>query len=96
MLWLLGYALPSYRQAPLVEGFLIVGMASSLVWLSYMSLLVWGTVRVHMPLLELSWHAHMAPRTGVPRNTHTIMYAVGQYILYTLWLLLLGENMFLF
>ena len=32
--------------------------------------------RVHMPLLDQPWHAHIAPNTGVPDNTYTIMHAV--------------------
>ena len=94
VLWLPWVYPAFHRQAPLVEGFLIVGLASSLVWLSYMSLLVWGTVRVHIPLLDHSWHAHVAPNTGEPRNTHTIMHAAEQYMFCTPRPSLLGENMF--
>ena len=40
-------------------------------------------LRVHMPLLDHSQHAHVAPNTGIPRNTHTIMHATEQYMFCT-------------
>ena len=43
-------------------------------------------VKIHMPLLDRSWHVHIVPNTGVPHNTHTIMYAAEQYIFCTLGL----------
>ena len=89
----LGYIPAFHRSAPLVEGFLIIGIASSLVWLSYMCLLVWGTVRVYIPLRDCSRHAYIAPNTGMPCNTHTIMRAAEQYMFCAPGFSLFGETM---
>ena len=45
-----------------------------------------------MPLLDYSQHAHVAPNSRVPCNTHTIMHAAEQYIFHTPGLLQLGKN----
>ena len=66
-------------------------MASYLVWLSYMSIFVWGTVTIHMSLLDSSRHAHVAPNTGMLRNTHIIMHAAEHYMFCTPGFKLWGE-----
>ena len=54
---------------PLGWEIFIIGMASFLVWLTYIGLLVWGTVRLNMPLLDHSWYVYIAPNTGMLHNT---------------------------
>ena len=48
--------------------------------LLYSTAIVTRFVKVYMPLLDHSQHAHMAPNTGVPCNTDIIMHAAEQYM----------------
>ena len=51
-----------------------------------------NSVKVHMPLLDHSQHAQVAPNTGLSCNTHTIMHVAEQYIFCTPRLSLLGKS----
>ena len=46
-----------------------------------------------MPLLNHSRNVHVASNTGMPRNTHTIMHEIEQYMFCKPGLELLGKTM---